>query len=288
MAETPTCPKCGDSAQRYAYLEEENRLRLTCCRLTRGASASRSRRAHVYEIRRGQWQTPRGRSVELVYRADTNDWNVISSVMAPHDEYGLAGLPELEGWALDLGAHIGAVTVALLADHPELAVFAVEPVPPNMEMFWCNAQPYADRIQGWCAAIGPPDVATTVVRYGYRGTELAEHHAYIGNSMLVYPEGGALEHEEIEVPVLNLGALEEWRLALGYTGRASFTKLDTEGGEWDFLAGGDPRILGRIHGEWHPTGGHVQADLVALLDATHELTFSGPVAGPGGFVAVPR
>jgi len=30
MAETPTCPKCGDGAQRYAYLEEENRLHLTC------------------------------------------------------------------------------------------------------------------------------------------------------------------------------------------------------------------------------------------------------------------
>ena len=288
MAETPTCPKCGDSAQRYAYLEEENRLRLTCCRLTRGASASRSRRAHVYEIKRGQWQSPRGRSVELVYRADTNDWNVISSVMAPHDEYGLAGLPELEGWALDLGAHIGAVTVALLADHPNLEVVAVEPVPANVELLEQNVyrNGWIDRIAPFTAAIGPPDVATTVVRFGYRGTELAEHHAFVGNSMLVYPEGGELQYEAIEVEVLNLEWFSRGR-AWGPSG-LTFTKLDTEGGEWDFLAGGDPRILGRIHGEWHPTGGHVQADLVALLDATHELTFSGPVAGPGGFVAVPR
>ena len=65
----------------------------------------------MYTVTHGTFRTPRGRSVSLSYREDTNDYNALRSCL-DEDEYRLAELT-LTGTALDVGAHIGGVTVAL-------------------------------------------------------------------------------------------------------------------------------------------------------------------------------
>ena len=232
----------------------------------------------ILTILTGEWQTPGGHRAVFAYREGTNDWNTISSTMAPHDEYRTAGL-RLGGWALDLGAFVGSVAVGLALDNPGLHVLAVEPVPPNVELIERNAElngvgHLISAVQG---AVGPPGVDFTTVRYGYRGEPNLEHHYGVGNTSLVYEYGGEHEHEEVIVPVLRLADCQEF----------AFAKIDCEGGEWGFFDGPLGR-LARIHGEWHPVNGHTRADLLALLGTTHEVTFSGPEAGPGGFEAVRR
>ena len=79
------------------------------------------------------FQTPRGSPMLLAIRGDTND-GALAKGLLDTDEYRLKDLPDLTGWALDIGAHVGTVTIALAIDHPGLKVIAVEPVPDNVEL----------------------------------------------------------------------------------------------------------------------------------------------------------
>lgn len=225
------------------------------------------------------WTTPKGHFVRMTHRVGTSDWNTVSSVMKPHDEYELADLA-LSGRAADVGAHIGAVSVALLMDFPDLTVVAVEPVPDNVVLLRRNLEENGvmDRCEVIAAAVGKGK--STTIRYGYTGTVSAEHHAFIGNSTIVYPEAPMLPHEEAQVPVIRLSDL----------GVLDFVKIDCEGGEWGFLRGKALGKVARIHGEAHPVLGHRAPDMAGQLAATHDVSFSGLNLDPGpcGFVAVAR
>ena len=236
----------------------------------------------MYEGAVRVWQTPGGHEATFHYRTNSSDWNTVQSVM--EDEYNLPS--GLTGWAMDLGAHIGPVTVALALDNPALLILAVEPVPDNVRLLRANieANGIADRVIVVDGAIAAPGDETVPVWYGYRGSVTLEHHAFIGNNGLAYDDGGVAEHEERLAPAWSLSRL----LDHAGTERVAWLKVDTEGGEWAFLT--DPAIarVDVLLGEWHNVRGHVQQDIVDLLGATHRVTFSGPVAGPGGFVAVRR
>jgi len=128
------------------------------------------------------------------------------------------------------------------------------------------------------AAAGGPDDISTVVSYGYRGEPHLEHHAFVGNTTLVYEYPDSHDHDERAVACVSLGSL----------GPIDFLKIDCEGCEWSVLT--DPAVseIPRIHGEWHPTpkwGAGGKAEIIRLLSPTHDLMFSGPEAGPGGFTA---
>jgi FkbM family methyltransferase len=231
------------------------------------------------------WQTPRGRPCTLTIRQGTNDWNTVNATMGANDEYGLRGL-HLEGLALDIGAYVGSVSIALALDNPGLRVVAVEAIGENADLIRRNAEQngVADRVTVIHAAAAAPGVTTADVFWRGQGTENAEHHAFVGNSTLVY-EHGDQNHETETVACVDL-----WSLTVPQTSRyepLSFMKIDCEGCEWGVLT--DPTVseVPRIHGEWHNVLGKSQADLVALLP-DHEVTFSGPEGGPGGFVAVRR
>lgn len=227
-------------------------------------------------VRLGTWRTPRGNLAHLLHREGTSDWNTLTSCMT-EDEYALRGL-WVAGWALDIGAHIGGVAIALALDNPDLRVMAIEPVPPNVQLLRTNValNQLTERvivIDG--AAAGPDDVALDI-GWGYRGTEVAEHHAYIGNATLTV---GA-DHETTSCVAYSLPAL------IDMCGRPiSFAKIDCEGCEARFLASPAVRDVTWWCGEWHPP--HIdEAGIHALLDATHEVTTWGP--GPGGFRAIRR
>lgn len=228
--------------------------------------------------------TPRGNTAHMHYRLDTSDWNTLWSAMN-EDEYHLRELPLLTGTAVDIGAHLGSVGIGLALDNPDLRVICVEPVPENAELLRVNAQDngVADRVIVLNEAAAGPEHASTQVNWRYRGSELRDHHAFIGNAVLVEGTGivGA-EHESADVACVSLGAI------ISHYGPLRLLKIDCEGCEWSFLA--DPAVaeVPLILGEWHPTAGKTVADLMALLDETHVLSFSGPQEGPQEFTAVRR
>lgn len=231
------------------------------------------------------WVTPNGHPVEFELRDDTNDWNTVNSCLGDNDEYSLRDR-SITGWALDVGAHIGSVAVAIAVDNPEARVLAVEPVPDNVRLIRANSarNGVTDRVLVFEGSVGPPGVTRSEIRYGYRGNPSIEHHAFIGNTSLAYDSGGEAPHDALDVETLGLAIL----LDRHGIAEPAYTKIDCEGGEWAFF--GAPvshlRRLPYIRGEWHNVRGHVQADLLNLLGWTHDVMFSGPVEGPGGFVAV--
>jgi FkbM family methyltransferase len=217
--------------------------------------------------------TPRGRLVDFAYRLDTSDWNTISSVMQPHDEYGLAGV-RASGLALDVGAHIGAVTIALAMDNPELHVIAVEAIGENATLARENVERngLGDRVNVMHLAAAAPDIESTSVMWRGQGSESAEHHAFIGNSTLVY-DNLATPHE-IEIDRLRVA-----RDAAG-------TRLLLESSRSTARAASGASSLIRPSPAWIGSSASGTRPAATSANETHLVSFTGPYAGPGGFVAV--
>jgi FkbM family methyltransferase len=229
-------------------------------------------------------QTPKGRSATLLYREDTSDLATIGATWRlwgkMEDEYGLADLPDgLTGTALDIGAHIGSVALALLLDHPRLHVVAVEPLAENCNVIRENAERLnvQDRLTIHCAAISASDTADVV--WGWQTTENNNYwrnNRYIGNVAVV---GQVESHLIATVPGLSLSSLMPKRQ------RVPFMKIDCEGCEWIALADPAVKRIDRIAGEYHGAPG--SDGLVGLLGDTHELTITHEGAS-GMFRAVRR
>lgn len=219
----------------------------------------------MYTVTHGTFRTPRGRSVTMAYREDSSDYNTLRSCL-DEDEYRLRELT-LTGTALDIGAHIGGATIALALDNPELRVVAVEAVPPNVDLLRENVERngVADRVEIIHAAAGKGRTAT--IRWAFAGNESADHHAFIGNSLLP----GLTEHLSEQVPVRTLASL------VRQYGPITFAKVDCEGCEYPFLEGSTARIE-RIRGEEH----HGPLSLPA-----YDVTYTQDNA-PRGFEAVRR
>jgi FkbM family methyltransferase len=226
--------------------------------------------------------TARGNLVKMAYREGTSDLGTIGATFRLwgklEDEYDLAGLPDdLTGTAIDIGAHIGTVALALLADHPRLKVIAVEPLAENVAMIHRSAEEngLADRLTVVHAGISATDTAS--VDWNWRATTNEGYwrtNRYIGNVMT---EDG-MAHDTAIVPGVSLRSLLP-------KGRAVFLKIDCEGCEWVALA--DPAIkrIDVIAGEYH---GHPGPDgLEALLGKTHVVTHT-PEGACGMFRAVKR
>ena len=228
--------------------------------------------------------TPGGRSATMWHRPDTNDWNTCRAAMT-EDEYGLAGLRP-EGVALDVGAHIGAVTVGLLLDHPGLRVVAVEPVPENAELVAMNARTngVADRMVLVQAAAAARGISSARLRSEFRDPsgEL-NHHAWVGHTVEAYPRPkGAVSCREAEVSCVCLTTL----LAEAGVAQLPLLKIDAEGAEWGFLT--DPAVacVDLIVGEWHAVAARGSfREMGELLGTTHVVSCGGPPDGPGHFRA---
>ena len=234
-----------------------------------------------YTDTRGDWTTPAGHRAVFAYRTETNDWNTLSSILT-HDEYELPR--GLSGTALDIGAYLGGVCIALALDNPDLHVIAVEPVPDNVRLIResIEANGVGDRVTLIDGALAGPKDKSISIFYGYRGTVSLEHHAFVGNSTLAYDTAGETDHDERIVTPVTLTQI------LAGIDEVAWTKIDCEGGEYQILADPGVRKLRYIIGEWHNVRGHVQSDIATLLGKTHDVTFAGPENGPGEFRAVRR
>ena len=169
-------------------------------------------------------------------RPGTNDHNVCYSVIT-EDEYQIDRVKPLTGTALDVGAHIGAATVALLEMNPDLRVIAIEPIPENYELLRENTRHYGDRIVALMNAAGRDQT----IYYDWDGDETARVHRYIGNQHMA---------EDITSKGIKTEGITLSTLVKEY-GPISFLKIDCEGCEDSFLD--DPAIdqVDKIAAEYH-------------------------------------
>ena len=196
-------------------------------------------------------------------RVGTSDSSVVMGTFGG-DEYRLQGR-EISGWAVDLGAHIGVIAVALLAEHPEVQVIAVEPLPANIELLQRNLAPYGERAHVMAAAGG--NGKPIEIGYAFGGLadlpddyKVANH--YIGRSTADIP--GRDNAEVVTVPTYNVAGL----MKAHDLDEIAFIKTDCEGGEYPFFA--DPKANRRVKtivGEWHDDSGE---RIRKLLEPTHK------------------
>lgn len=212
-------------------------------------------------------------------RTNTNDGALVTGIIGG-DEYGLGTLPDLKGWAIDIGAHIGIVSLALVADHPGLFVIAVEAVPENVEGLRMNAAAngFGERITVVEAAAAAPGAKTVALHWNYTTAANADQ-SYVTDSRYianVFGKGG----EAHRVKAISLDTLMEG------LERLTLLKIDCEGCEWQFLR--SPRVadVDLIIGEYHNAGG--LASLQALIGATHDVWQTGGSDDIGMFRAVRR
>jgi FkbM family methyltransferase len=227
--------------------------------------------------------SPKGTTVELIYREDTSDLATIGASWRLwgklEDEYGLADLPDdLTGTAIDIGAHIGSVALALLIDHPRLKVEAVEPLEDNCAVIRQNAERLgvADRLTLHTTGIAAGKTAS--VDWNWRGTAndgYWQNNRYIGNVLT----GDDIEHETAVVPGVSLKSL------MPKGERVPFLKIDCEGCEWVALKDPAVKRIDRIAGEYHGFPG--PDGLNEYLGATHTIDIR-PEGACGMFTAVKR
>ena len=227
--------------------------------------------------------TPKGHVAQFATRDTTNDAALVFGIMG-EDEYRFGRLEPLSGVALDIGAHIGIVTVMLALDHPDLRVIAVEAVPDNAALVRENVRlnGLADRVEVLDMAmtddvtesvpvifdyewVGVDGQASPVVPVGY-----VRDCRYVGN-IFQYPD----EQQKavtVERPGIGLAALLDER----GIDRVSLAKIDCEGCEWAVLTSPAvariDRWVGEFHGNGTIGGRPLLAGIHAALDATHVVT----------------
>lgn len=231
----------------------------------------------IYGIGDYPLRTPRGVPAILEARDDTSDLAVIGSTFAGVagsglvDEYHLADL-HITGRFVDVGAHIGAVTVAVLLDNPEATAVCVEPIPENVAVLRANLahNGLTDR-----ATVIEGAVGTGVVFYRWSGTANLESNRYISN-LAGTVWGQAHPHTELAVREVKLRELLP----------CDAMKLDCEGGEWRLFRQRGFAKVPLVFGEYH--GGPGPDGVVAALGRTHDVTFGHSDEMTGAFRAVAR
>lgn len=233
------------------------------------------------ELNTTEVQTPHGREASFLCRQGTSD---LATVGASNRLWGILVdeylIPEgLTGWALDVGAHIGSVTVPLLMDNPELRCIAIEAVPDNAQLLIENLA--RNKVDDRCTVINAAawsGKGTIDVEYGYTGSEVAETHAYIGSVTPWLDNPGA--SVTATVPIITLAEV------LKQTGDIVWAKSDCEGCEHRFFTGAGMKRIGTLVGEWHHRDGSPES-FAERLSRTHDVTWSEGIGG-GPFRAVRR
>lgn len=222
-------------------------------------------------------QTPRGNTVTLFHREGFTDLSTIGAIFklwgTLHDEYGLAALQP--STFLDIGGHIGAVTVAVLVDNPDCRAAIVEPLPENIEIIEANLEATGVRARATVihGAIGKGKSQ----KVGYTLARDAEaNHRFIGAPM---PNDYA--GESVTAKVYRLSDLMD----ILSPDRIDLAKIDCEGCEWVALADKAASRADLWTGEYH--GGDPE-QLVAMLPG-HDVTYEAHDHGATGmFTATSR
>ena len=185
------------------------------------------------------WLTPGGNRIVMGIRPRSSDWNTVNACNGTNDEYRI---PQgISGWALDVGAHIGAATVPLLVDNPGLRCIAIEALPENAQLLLANLERNKVRDRAIVLQRAASDWPTRM-RIGYgESTGPNAHSEYIGGA-------GNTGGRSVMVKGVTLTDALEWHPK---DEPIVWAKLDCEGCEYPFLSSPDVRLLQRIVGEVH-------------------------------------
>jgi FkbM family methyltransferase len=213
-------------------------------------------------------RTPGGRIAYLAARVSTNDGAIAQGILQD-DEYRLRSMYPIDGWLIDVGAHIGTVAIAAALDNPDLRVVAVEALPENAAIIVDNVarNNLTDRVFVEAAGATNDRRKTVKVTYNARneGDEVVpagylDQCRYVGNIFQKHP---GISIDTVEVPGLSLSAILR-KYAIDHV---SVLKIDCEGCEWQFLRSKDIGRVEEIVGEYHDA--FTYEDLVAILERTH-------------------
>ena len=220
-------------------------------------------------------RTPNGRLYSMEVRPGTSDWNTVNACAGANDEYDI---PEgVTGWALDVGAHIGAWAVPFAIDNPGVSVLCVEALPENVEVLKRNIARNELTGRVWVALGAAGDGSVVEIFY-----PADEQHRFIGNA----DHPGAPTASTGPRESLTLEALHVMAASLpGDTtaSRFSYMKIDCEACEYPVFAGGAD-LVGTIVGEHHRG---IEGIVRALID-THDVSLMGGTEAFGQFRAVRR
>ena len=233
-----------------------------------------------------QVTTPRGAPAVVLSRPGTSDLSVAGATMRLwgklEDEYHLATL-HVSGTFVDVGAHIGSVTLAVLLDNPEVRAICVEPLAENIEVIETTmaTNGVAERVTVLQAAMGPGKSAD--IAYDYDETDYLRTNRYIGGIERTAPT----HMQTVTVPTVSLA-----KLVAMAGGSVDVMKLDCEGCEWHALRSTAVRHIRTIIGEWHGHAVHPHTEgairLREIIGKTHDVEVIDDLGGTGVFRAVRR
>lgn len=189
----------------------------------------------MYEIVQRSVPGPNGPALFNV-REDTNDLHTAMACYQ-YDEYGLAEV-EPGSTVIDLGAHIGGVTIQMAMRG--VYVCAYEPIPENYDLLVSNveANGLGDFARCYCKAVTRRK-RNFWMRVGGPDT----WHGWIGGE---FRKGGETRHA--------LGVSLNMVLRDNQLTHVDVLKMDVEGSEWDVIGGASMatlRKIDRIVGETH-------------------------------------
>jgi FkbM family methyltransferase len=192
--------------------------------------------------------TPYGR---YAAREDTNDSALVRGIL--DGEYPFERLTGLSGWAIDVGAHIGIVSVALATLNPDLRIVAVEALPENAEVLRENVilNGLRDRVFVEEAAASDEDEykaeAVIPITYGWSHADNQPDTYMVENRYIGGMVGPNDSSRTAMCNALSLGGI----VAKYAMDTVALLKIDCEGCEWFFLRSPALRRVQRIVGEMH-------------------------------------
>lgn len=209
---------------------------------------------------------PWGASLKMYYRDQPNggfnDWNVIESGLC-QDEYMIDRLPlDKGGKAIDLGAHLGSVTIRMASKG--MKVYAVEALPENVKLLQDNVRVnnLDQLVKVYPYAVGANDTDKLYAHYGDKTNANGRHHRYIGFV-------DSSPHPQEGVDIVEIGSVSlDTIFRENNIEHCDIVKADCEGGEWPAFEAISAENLSKI--EWilaeiHPFHNYQPNKFIELL-----------------------
>lgn len=208
----------------------------------------------MYKLVKRKFKAPNGARRSFWYREDTNDYNTIVGAFCEDEYKVLEQKFRKDDIVLDLGAHIGAVTLLYTTMLPDLKIYAFEAVRENFELLKKNIREfsYGGEINIFNQAVWFYDDDDAKLYYG-DNSETGKIHKFIGSLFTVRDFYDKRVFKKVNTISLSK-IFEEYHIF-----SCRFVKMDIEGSEYGVLKGTPKEVLemiDRIHGEYHWVGAH--------------------------------